>query len=555
MSGALVLAQYPVIAYAAEGSGGQGQESDGTPPDMPSGQGGSGGGTGGGANTMTFDYSGTYSGAKTADGQDASSSDEAIDASTAGQNTALAQNGGTLDLSDDTLTKSGDDSDSDTCNFYGANSVVLAVGDKSTAYLTDCQLSATSTGSNGLFSTDGATLYAQGGTISTTADNSRGLDATYGGTIVADGLDVSTQGGHSASVATDRGGGDVSLTDSTISTAGDGSPLLYSTGDIEVSGVTGTASGSQICGMEGLNTVLVNDSTLESTHDGTSGSDPVADGIIIYQSTSGDAASTTGEAATFCATGSTLKSAITSGSMFYLTNTTANIVLKGTTLDFDSSTANLLTAEGNDSNGWGTAGANGATVNFTGIGETLAGTISADTISTADVYLLKGTTWTGTTSITQNATGSTSKAPITVNVDGSSTWVVTADSTVSDLNVASGGSIVDEDGNTVSIVVNGETLVQGTGSTTVTVTRSYSASVSTSSANEVTSCSVDRSGFDDHYGTSTAFEMGSGTAATTQAATTSQTLTTAATATSTEAGTGSWWDDIVSWFQGLFGLS
>jgi hypothetical protein len=48
----------------------------------------------------------------------------------------------------------------------------------------------------------------------------------------------------------------------------------------------------------------------------------------------------------FQAVNSTLKSAIQSGAMFYVTNTTANIVLSGTTLDFDSSKANLLTIAG-----------------------------------------------------------------------------------------------------------------------------------------------------------------------------------------------------------------
>ena len=84
-----------------------------------------------------------------------------------------------------------------------------------------------------------------------------------------------------------RGGGNISLTNSTIKTAGSGSPLLYSTGDIELNNVTGSSSGSQIAGMEGLNTILINNSTLESTQSGKTASDPIADGIIIYQSTQG----------------------------------------------------------------------------------------------------------------------------------------------------------------------------------------------------------------------------------------------------------------------------
>lgn len=315
-------------------------------------------------------------------------------------------------------------------------------------------------------------------------------------------MEISTQGDHSASVATDRGGGDISLTDSSLQTAGSGSPLLYSTGDIEVNNVTGTATGSQIAGMEGLNTILINNSTLESTITDKTASDPIADGIIIYQSTSGDAESTTGEAASFQAANSTLRSAISSGSMFYLTNTTASIVLSNTTLDFDSSAANLLQAEGNDSNG--------ATVTLTGIGQTLRGTISADTISSVTAYLTEGSIWTGTATIMENASAtSTSDAPISVDVDGTSTWVVSADSTLTNLTVAEGGKVVDGDGNAVTIVdASGNVLVRGTSDVTVTVRGSYSTSYDASGAGALATETIDRSDFDGQYGTDTDFSMG-----------------------------------------------
>lgn len=285
----------------------------------------------------------------------------------------------------------------------------------------------------------------------------------------------------SGGVATDRGGGNISVDGGTISTEGSGSPIVYSTGDIEVSDVTGTASESQLVGMEGLKTVLIRNSTLSSSQTGKTASDPVADGVIIYQSTSGDAESTAGEAATFQAVDSKLSSAIQSGSMFYLTNTSADVVLKNTELDFASSVACLLYAAGNDANNWGQAGSNGATVKFTGIGQQLAGDVVADTISSVDLHLTEGTTWAGAASIEQNAAGSTSDAPMTVNIDGSSQWTVTADSTVSSLNVAEGAKVVDADGKTVTIVAGGQTVVQGDSGLTVTVTGSYSTDYDASS--------------------------------------------------------------------------
>lgn len=306
-------------------------------------------------------------------------------------------------------------------DYSGSYSVSLTVGEDSTAVIDGTDITVSSSGSNGVFATDSGTALVNDTSIETMADNSRGLDATYGGTILANKITADTQGGHSAIVATDRGGGSISLADATLSTAGSGSPLLYSTGDIQVNNVSGTSSGSQIAGMEGLNTIPIKDSTLESTVTGKTASDPIANGIIIYQSTSGG--------------------------------------------------------------------------------------VTADTISSVDLYLLDGAAWIGAATITDNAaagsgTGTASDAPITVNVDGTSTWGVAKDTTISALNVASGS-----DGNTVTIVANGKTVVSGSGDVTVTVTGSYSTSVSAGSDTELSSDTIDRSEFDSRFGTSTAWTM------------------------------------------------
>lgn len=306
-------------------------------------------------------------------------------------------------------------------DYSGSYSVSLTVGEDSTAVIDGTDITVSSSRSNGVFATDSGTALVNDTSIETMADNSRGLDATYGGTILANKITADTQGGHSAIVATDRGGGSISLADATLSTAGSGSPLLYSTGDIQVNNVSGTSSGSQIAGMEGLNTILIKDSTLESTVTSKTASDPIANGIIIYQSTSGG--------------------------------------------------------------------------------------VTADTISSVDLYLLDGAAWIGAATITDNAaagsgTGTASDAPITVNVDGTSTWGVAKDTTISALNVASGS-----DGNTVTIVANGKTVVSGSGDVTVTVTGSYSTSVSAGSDTELSSDTIDRSEFDSRFGTSTAWTM------------------------------------------------
>lgn len=528
------------------GKPGDGQGPQGNPPD-----GQPGGGNGqpgnppdgqGGPNTQSYDYSGTLSGKLTADGEEVSSDNETIRTTTADENAALVENGGTLKITNGKLQKSGDDTNGDNCNFYGINSILLAVGEKSTAYISNSALASDSEGSNAIFATDSATVYSEKNSITSSKGNSRGLDATYGGTIIADDMTIQTAGDHSASLATDRGGGNISVTNSTLNTSGNGSPLIYSTGAIEVSGVTGTAEGSQIAGMEGLNHIKIYDSELSSTITDKTASDPVTNGVIIYQSTSGDADTSTGERAQFQAVDSTLHSKIESGAMFYVTNTSADILLSGTTLDFDSTKAKLLQIEGNDANNWGRAGSNGGDVTFTGLGETLTGDISVDSISSLDLYLLDGTTYTGQILSTanagdQNADGDTeqhgdaaakwpngqsgdqtadhgndadstadaSAATITINLDQDSTWVVTGDTTVFALNAEDGAQIVDEDGKTVTIIADGTTVVKGDSNLTVTVTGSYSQTVTTSDANEISATTIDRSDFDSYYGTDTTF--------------------------------------------------
>lgn len=263
-------------------------------------------------------------------------------------------------------------------------------------------------------------------------------------------------------------------TESSASTRGSGSPVLYSTGDIEVESLTGTASGSQIAGMEDLNTIVIENSTLASSITGKTASDPIANGIIIYQSTSGDAETTTGSTATFIAKDSTLSSTIQSGSMFYPTNTSATVTLENTVLDFDSSQAALLTASGNDSNNWGQAGSNGASVTVKAVNQMLEGDIVADTISSISLKLTKGSTWTGSTVIEENADASNATdVPISITVGKNSSWIVTGDCTVSNLTVKKGATITDNDGQTVGIVANGQTVVEGTGDVTITVTGTY----------------------------------------------------------------------------------
>ena len=500
-----------------EGDNDSGQAPSGQPPEMPEGDNSNGQPPGGGApgqggpDTQSFDFSGEYSGKLTADGKEVTSDGEKIESTTADENALLAENGGVLKVTGATISKSGDDNNGDSCNFYGVNSSVLATGEGSKVYLSDSTINSTGEGNNGVFATDSGTAYLNSVEITTTeGSNSRGLDATYGGVIYGNDLTISTAKDHCAALATDRGGGYISVTNSSLKTAGNGSPLIYSTGDIEVDNVTGTSSGSQIAGIEGKNRIVINNSTLESTNDNTSGSDPIKNGVILYQSTSGDADTASAETCEFEAVDSTLKTSISDGAMFYVTNNSADIVLQNTELDFDSENVQLLNASGNSSNNWGSAGKNGGTVELTAIKQILKGNVYTDEISSAEVYLTNGSEWTSVSEGENN---------LTVVVDSKSTWVLTEDTTIADLNYSDDAKIVDADGKTVTVIADGKTVVEGESDITLTVTEAVNSEVvieensGDSTGTDVQGGTLpvldnkvlDRTAFDEYYRTSTQF--------------------------------------------------
>lgn len=481
------------VSASAAPTAASGSQDNNQPPAMPPDSSGQpqGGPGGNGGNGGSESGSLTLSAANTADGTTKSATGS-LSSESADENVVLAKNSGVYHIANAVLTKSGDSSSSDNSNFYALNAIVAAQTD-STVTVKDSKLTSSSEGSNALFATgSGAKIYADNVTISTTGNSSRGLDATYEGSVIASDMHITTTGDHCASLATDRGGGNISVDTATLSTAGQGSPLIYSTGVIEVNHVTGESTGSQIVGMEGLNTVRIKNSTL--TGSAKKASEPIANGVILYQSTSGD--SSTGEA-DFEASDSTLKSYVNGGAMFYVTNTDANVVLKNTTLDFDSDNNTLLTVAGNDgSNGWGSAGSNGGAVTFTGIGQTLKGDISCDGISSVNAYLTEKTSYTGTII---NDTTYTGDGGVTMNLDGNSTWVVTKDCTLKALNAASGAKITDASGKTVTIkTTDGSTKVEGDSDITIT-TASYSTNDTSSKAGTISAFSIDRSGFSNAF--------------------------------------------------------
>ena len=195
-------------------------------------------------------------------------------------------------------------------------------------------------GGNALVATNSGTVTISKTTITSTgASSARGLHSTYGGSITASEVTITTSGGSCATLATDRGEGTVTCTGCTLTTSGSGSPLIYSTGDITVSGTEGTANKAQAVVVEGKNTATIKSSSkLKCTASPNNKNDEC--GILIYQSMSGDADSGT---STFTCESSSIEilsssDYYSSAPMFFITNTAANIILNSCTFIYGSNT-------------------------------------------------------------------------------------------------------------------------------------------------------------------------------------------------------------------------
>lgn len=388
------------------------------------------------------------SGATTVDGKEETLSDSYI-SSESDESAVLVTNGGSAAISGATVNKkSGDSSNTENSEFYGVNAGVL-VQEISTATISDAAISTSAKGSNAVFSTgENSKIYIKNSTITTTGESSsRGLDATYGGYIEADNVKITTQGGSCAALATDRGEGTVIAKNSTLETNGSGSPVIYSTGDIQIEDTTGTANGSQMVVVEGKNSATVTGSTLTASGEGNRGDTDQA-GIMIYQSMSGDASEGTGA---FTATDSSLS--IQSNSdyyktapMFFITNTDAVINLTNTKLSFGSGV--LISAKGTSE--WGTASSNGGNITLNAKNQQLSGDIEVDSISTASINL-ESSAYEGTIN------GDNSAKEITLKLDKSSKIKLTGNSYVTSLdNADSTNSNIDFNGYT--LYVNGKAL-------------------------------------------------------------------------------------------------
>lgn len=410
-----------------------GDPTDGAPNGQPGGFGGSGEVTqGSSANTISED--GAYS--------------DTTYTSTGDDENALRIDGAAVTLDGITVEKSaGATSNTEDGDFYGMNAALLATNGANVT-IKNAVVTSSAQNGNGVFSYgSGTTVNISNSTITTSADNSGGIQTTGGGTTNAEDLTVTTSGNSSAAIRSDRGGGTVNVSGGSYTSNGYNSPAVYSTAAITVLNALLTANNSEALVIEGQNSITLENCTVSGNMSSTKGtsSDENVHSVMIYQSVSGDADVGTSE---FSMTGGTLTGR--NGDLFYITNTHCILSLSGVTLQNEDAGGYLLRICGNSaSHGWGTAGSNGAQVEMTCDAQTLTGNILVDSISTLDLTLKNGSSFTGTINIVDNAEGGAAVSNnAVVTIEAGCTWTLTGDCTLTSLT---NNGTIDLNGYTITL--------------------------------------------------------------------------------------------------------
>ena len=425
----------------------------GTPPDGA--PGGFGGGTPpGGGSAASVEYTAAAEITEAAE-----QSGETYTSETADENALLISTADAVTLTEPTVTKTGDSDGGDSCNFYGLNAGILVKGGSVTT-ITGGTVETSASGANGVFSYggngamnggegDGTTVVISDTVITTTGDGSGGIMTTGGGTTLASNLTVNTSGRSSAAIRTDRGGGTVVVDGGSYTTGGLGSPAIYSTADITVKNATLTSNLSEGVCIEGMNSITLENCDLTASNTQCNGNATFLDTIMIYQSMSGDADSGT---SSFTMTGGSLTSL--SGHMFHVTNTHAVITLSG--VELVNSGSDVLLSVCDD--GWNGAG---NTAELIADGQALAGTILVGDNSSLTLTLKNGSAFEGTIGgEIENAKGETVSSEtgtVSVVLEDTSTWTLTADTSITSFQGDAGNII----SNGYTLYVDG-TALQGT---------------------------------------------------------------------------------------------
>ena len=320
---------------------------------------------------------------------------------------------------------SGDASSADDSSFKGVNAGVRVYGSAEVT-LTDCAVEADAKNATGVFAYDKGVIYISDSMVTVTGGGAGGIQVAGGGTLFGTNLTVTSAS--KAAIRSDRGGGTMVIDGGTYTSEGSsGCPVIYSTADITVKNAVGVSKQSRAVIIEGKNSVTLENCTLTG-NDRSTKAGSIRANVLLYQSASGDAKEGT---SVFSMTGGKMISE--SGAMFYCTNTSSIVNLNSAELVLSDSGELLTVSAGR----WGKDGRNGGSCVLNAEDQTLAGSITVDSISSLELNLTNST-YKG---VIMN------EGKVSVNLGSDSKWELTGDSYITSFS-----------GDASNIISNGYTL-------------------------------------------------------------------------------------------------
>lgn len=322
---------------------------------------------------------------------------------------------------------SGNTTDIEGSEIYGLNAAFIAK-EASIVSLMDSQIKTTVNSASAFFATgSGTQATLENVTLTTSGKYASALNASEAAEISANQMTIKTSGENACAIKVLDTNSSISITDAQLQTEGTNANLFYSKGKIEATNITGE-SVSSIGVIENRNSLALTSSNFTTNAEGQNQKEAYSAAFLLYSKESQSESNTFTNAKLDIID---LQITINPQSpwyeqapLFYVTNTTANINITNTELNYGSNI--LLKIASNEE--YGDIGNNGADVTFTATDQKLDGEIIVDENSKIRLNL-NNSIYEGKIN-TENLS-----ANVDVTFDYTSQWNLTGDSYINTLTI------------------------------------------------------------------------------------------------------------------------
>ncbi len=322
---------------------------------------------------------------------------------------AITVSGGTMNISNSKISSSGNTTSLDSSKVYGLNSVFCSYPSSGSITVNSSKNIITSTGigANGLFSYGAATITSTGDRFNQSGDYSHSVLCSYLAIMTIENDTAVTSGMYASTIVADSSEGSISITGGVYTANGKNSAAVVSKGTVSFTNATVTSNGYEAVVVDGANKATFTDCKVTTNNNSC--------GAMIYSSVPGYGEIMNGY---LIMTQGSLTYTGTTGGLFYNTNSTGYFTLDTVTVSNNCDTL-VKCVEGSWS---GFSASDGGEAYLTVNDVTISGLVYIDGYSIGHVTLLNSTAYTGAIN-----SGNIAKQ-VSLIIDCSSTWSLTADS-------------------------------------------------------------------------------------------------------------------------------